>query len=258
MCSFIIVYDLQSFLCLYHDHHVAKIPLTKTMAGTTFSNPCLQFLRNCLYENPTLGHAIINKLTCKIRNELLANNQTLQGLFLKCIEGSLNTLVSSIEGVQPDFFESEDQAKFQQYQDLIYDLLSLMDPMPEMTELKLDGVFLRLLELTIDTGLNQPISLFDSKKIYSCLLGRKINYLIVEFQRVEEYVRKNQTKQLQLKLLSNDEEDHSGFAFRRVANKEKWRCLFFETLYSNQHMLEHVLVSITWHACMVLIICDWI
>lgn len=178
----------------------------------------------------------------------------LQGLFLKCIEGSLNTLVSSIDGVEPDFFESEDQAKFRQYQDLIYDLLSLMDPTPEMTELKLDRVFLRLLELTIDTGLNQPINLFDSKKIYSCLLGRKINYLIVEFQRVEEYVRKNQAKQLQLKLLSNGE-DHSGFAFRRVANKEKWRFLFFETLYSNQHMLEHVLVSITQHACMVLYFC---
>ena len=192
---------------------------------------------------------------CKINNELLANNQILQGLFLKCIEGSLNTLVSSIEGVQPDFFESEDQAKFQQYQDLIYDLLSLMDPTPEMTELKLDRVFLRLLELTVNTGLNQPISLFDSKKIYSCLLGRKINYLIVEFQRVEEYVRKSQAKQLQLKLLSDGEENHSGFAFRRVADKEKWRFLFFETLYNNQHMLEHVLVSITWHAVLYFYVC---
>ena len=145
--------------------------------------------------------------------------------------------------MQPDFFESEDQAKFQYYQDLIYDLLSLMDPTPEMKELKLDRVFLRLLEITIDTGLNQPVNLFDSKKIYSCLLGRKINYLIIEFQRVEEYVRKNQSKQLQLKLLSNGEEDHSGVAFRRVSDKEKWRYLFFETLYSNKHMLEHVLVS---------------
>ena len=185
---------------------------------------------------------------CKVNNEFLANNQTLQDLFLKCIEGSLNSLVSSIEGVQPDFFENEDQAKFRE---LIYDLLSLMDPTPEMKELKLDRVFFRLLELTVDTGLNQPVSLFDSKKIYSCLLGRKINYLIVEFQRVEEYVRKNQTKQLQLKLLSSSEEDRSGFAFRRVADKEKWRFLFFETLCSNQHMLENVLVSIAWHAWVV-------
>ena len=198
---------------------------------------------NSLYENPTLGHAIINKLTCNNSNEFLANNQTLQGLFLKCIERSLNSLVASSDGVQADFFESEDQAKFQQNQDLIYDLLSLMDPTPEMTELKLDGVFLRLLELTVDAGLNQPISLFDSKKIYSCFLGRKMNYLIVEFQRVEEYVRKNQTKQLQLKSSSNSEEDHIGASFRRVPDREKWRFLFFETLYSNQHMLERVLVS---------------
>lgn len=213
--------------------------MTKTTPGSTFSKPCWQFLRNCLYENPALGHAIITKLTCKANNELLANNQALQGLFLKCIEGSLNSLVPSSEGTQPDFFESENQAKFQHYQDLIYDLLSLMDPTPDMTELELDRVFLRLLELTVDTGLNQSIPLFDSKKIYSCLLGRKTNHLIIQFQRVEEFVRKNQS---QLKLLSK-EEGHSGVAFGTVADKEKWRFLFFETLYNNQHMLEHVLVS---------------
>ena len=214
------------------------MPVTNTPAtGVAFSKPCWQFLRNCLYINPTLGHAIINKLTCKASNELLANNQALQGLFLKCIEGSLNSTVPSSEEIQPDFFESENQAKVQQCQDLVYDLLSLMDPTPEMTELELDRVFLRLLELTIDTGLNQPIALFDSRKIYSCLLGRKTNYLIMQFQRVEEFVRKNHS---QLKQLSN-EEDHSGV--KRVADKEKWRFLFFETLYGNQHMLEHVLVS---------------
>lgn len=217
--------------------------MTKTVASSTFSKPCLQFLRNCLYENSSLGHAIINKLTCRENKEFLANNQTLLGLFLKCIEGSINSLVPSIEGIQPDLFESENQAKLQQYQDLIYDLLALMDPTPEMTELELDRVFFRLLELTVDTGLNQPVYLFDSKKIYSCLLGRKTNHLIVQFQRVEEYMRKNQAKQSQLKLLSSSEEDHNSVALRRLGDKEKWRFLFFETLYSNQHVLEHVLVS---------------
>lgn len=190
--------------------------------------------------NPTLGHAIINRLTCKSGSELLANNQALQGLFLKCIEGSLNSLVPSSE---PDFVESKNQAKFEQYQNLIYDLLSLMDPTPEMTELELDRVFLGLLEFTVDTGLNQPVSLFDSRKIYSCLLGRKTNYLIVQFQRVEEYMRKNQSKQSQLKLINSGEDDHSGVVALRLGDKEKWRFLFFETLYSKQHMLEHILVS---------------
>ena len=214
------------------------MPVTKTTVGTTFSKPCWQFLRNCLYENPTLAHAVIYKLTCKTDNDLLANNQALQGLFLKCVEGSLNSLVPSSEGMQSDFFESENEAKYQQCQELIYNLLSLMDPTPEMTELELDRVFLRLLELTVDVGLSQPITLFDSKKIYSCLLGRKTNYLIMQFQRVEEFVRK---KQSQFKLLSNEEE-HSGVTVRRVGDKEKWRFLFFETLYNNRHMLEHVLV----------------
>ena len=147
--------------------------------------------------------------------------------------------------MKPDFLESESQAKFQQqYVDLTYDLLALMDPTAEMKELKLDQVFLRLLELSIDTG--QSVTLFDSKKIYSCLLGRSTNYLIVEFQRVEEFMRKNQPKQLQLKNLSNgDGNNNDGVAFRRIGEKEKWRYLFFETLYNKQHMLEHVLVSIT-------------
>ena len=170
---------------------------------------------------------------------------------MKCIEGSLNSLVASSDGVQAEFFESEYEDKFRKYQDLIYNLLSLMDPTPEMTELKLDRVFLRLLELTVDAGLSQSVNLFDSKKIYSCLLGRKMNYLIVEFQRVEEYVRKNQTKQLRIRHSSNSEEEYSGASFRRVPDKEKWRFLFFETLYSNQHMLEHVLVSNNHHTCVV-------
>ena len=216
------------------------MPVTKAAASTTFSKPCWQFLRNCLYENPTLGHAIINKLICKADNDLLVNNQALQGLFLKCIEGSLNSLVPSSEGTQPDFLESENEAKYQQTQELIYDLLSLMDPAPEMTELELDRVFLRLLELTVDVGLSQPIALFDSKKIYSCLLGRNTIYLIVQFQRVEEFVRK---KQLQFKLLSNGEEQ-TGVAVKRVGDKEKWRFLFFDTLYNHRHMLEHVLVCV--------------
>lgn len=220
---------------------MAKIPVTKKVPGTTFPKACLQFLRNCLYENPSLGHAIIERLMCKGNKEFLANNQTLQGLFLKCIEGSLNSVIQNGEGMQTGVLENEN---LQQYQDLIYNLLSLMNPTSEMTELELDRVFLRLLELK---GADPSFALFDSKKIYSCLLGRKTNYLIMQFQRVEEYMRKNQPKQLYVRSLSNGNEEHNEvLTFKKANKEEKWRYLFFETLYNNQHMLENVLVSIRW------------
>ena len=220
------------------------MPVTKTaVVGTSFSRPCLQFLRNCLYDNPELGHAIINRLMCDRSKENLANNQELQGLFLKCIDGSLNSLLAPNDGSQYEQSESEGHSEFQhQYISLTYSLLSLMDPSADMTELELDRVFLRILELTGDMELKLPGIFFDSKKIYSCLLGRKTNFLISRFQVVEEFKRKNQQRQ-QLQQLVNDEEDENAVIHRRAMEREKWRMLFFETLHSHQHMLEHVLVS---------------
>ena len=221
------------------------MPVTKTtVVGTSFSRPCLQFLRNCLYDNPELGYAIINRLMCDGSRENLANNQELQGLFLKCIDGSLNSLLAPNEGSQYEQSESEGQAEFkQQYINLTYSLLSLMDPSADMVELELDRVFLRILELSGDITLKQPGIFFDSKKIHSCLLGRKTNFLISRFQVVEEFKRKNQQRQQLQQLIVNDDDDENAVVHRRALEKEKWRMLFFETLHNHQHMLEHVLVS---------------
>jgi len=220
--------------------------VTKTpMVGTSFSRPCLQFLRNCLYGNPNLGHAIINKLMCDESKENVANNQELQGLFLKCIDGSLSSLLEPNEGSHYEQLESEGHAELQQgYIKLTYSLLSLMDPSADMTDLELDRVFLRILELSGDVELNQPGIFFDSKKIYSCLLGRKTNFLISRFQIVEEFKRKNQQRQQLQHPMITDEEDENIVVHLKVIEKEKWRILFFETLHNNQHMLEHVLVSV--------------
>ena len=78
-----------------------KVPVAKAaVVGTSFSRPCLQFWRNRLYVNPDLGYAIIDRLMCDGSKENFANNQELQGLFLKCIDGSLNSLLAPCDRSQ--------------------------------------------------------------------------------------------------------------------------------------------------------------
>lgn len=131
---------------------------------------------------------------------------------------------------------------------LVYDLLSLLDPSAEMSKLveKIDTLFILLLKT--DHVIAQGFTVkFDSGKVYSCLLGRSTPFLINRFHDVEEYLRVNQST---LRPVGEQ-----GGPTKMVAEAqgspstlEEWRDMFYEAMYDHKHFLEGMMVSM-WLSC---------
>ena len=201
---------------------------------------------------PILVHTIIRNLTVNGNSNYLNNNETLQSIYIDCLTGSLESLshLKAPESLETDSSDSQYESdhsssvqsiysECQRLVTLVYDILSLMDPLAEMVKLtkRVDQLFLLLLEAKYNVSSEYTVT-FDSGRIYSCLLGRSAPVLINRFHEVEEYLRMTRAAESGGALASHLRQG-------TVAGDplEEWRDLFYEALYDHRHLLESVLVS---------------
>ena len=182
------------------------------------------FLRTLIQTNPALGHAVLSALTISGSPHYLSNNETLQLLYIECIDISLG----KIEGI----IDEEADPSVDKEVNCICDYLSLLDPTPEMTKVvkNVDRIFLKLMELKRpfnNVGLDHP---FKPKLIYSCLVGRSSPLLVQRFQDIEEFLRVSQ---------ESDEVD----VMESLESGKYWKSKFYRATKQKQHFLETALVS---------------
>ena len=238
------------------------IPGTVPEPVPPFQSAVLSFLHNVLISKPTTGHALIQSLTAQESPAYLANNEALQLLYVKAIHESLEAILQLklpsevLETDSDSQYESDHTLtainqgrrsvtkECQRLTTLVYDLLSLMDPRPEMARVMVDKLFVYLLKMNHQLGPDKFIR-FDVSKIYSCLVGRSTPYLVRRLHEVEEYVRvkasgggggggggaSEKSSAWSLKLLGQT--DGAG----------DWRALFFHVYHDHKHFLECVLVG---------------
>lgn len=237
----------------------------------------LQFLHDVIASlSPTLGHALITSLMVQSGSSAyLANNESLQMVYVECINETLESLAqakvsetaddssydSQYESDHPSsethkgvFKECEKKVAF------VYTLLSLIDPSNEMTRItnRLDRIFHTLLKTTFKIG--SGISLrFETGKVYACLLGRSSPLLINRLHEVEEYLRMNRgfdqheeegntpspTTTTAMESAHHDDHPHPS---RHPRHKEapslqemEWKERFYQALYDHKHLLEGVI-----------------
>ena len=203
----------QHSLCQYHSTHVLRLPGSNLEQGLQLSSLALSFLHDVItLHDPTLGHAFITSLTVSVTTsssqQYLSNNESLQFVYLDCIDECLDVLKSLEGGKIPendsDSQYESDQAlspqsgtsgprltgtQHEKVMSMVYSLLSLIDGGPEMTRLtkKIDTLFHTLLQTsyTVSAGLDIK---FDVGRIYGCLLGRQSTFLLSRLQEVEEFL----------------------------------------------------------------------
>ena len=207
--------------------------------------------------SPASGHTLIKSMTVEDDPDYLANNEALQSIYIDCITENLEMLsqLKSPESLETDSsydsqYESDHatsgmQSVYKQCEKIfttIYDLLSLVDPSPKMLKLakKIDKLFHLLLRSKYSIGPERTI-VFESGRIYSCLLGRSTPFLINRLHEVEEYLRTNwaaeegvASRGLETRVLETRRSDRS--------DSEEWRGLFYEALYNKRHPLESIMV----------------
>ena len=248
----------QSTLCCYHTAHVLAIPGTDSEPASTFQSATLSFLYDVLVSRPATGHALIRSLTVP-NPAYLINNEALQLLYVEAINECLEAILQLKlpEGIETDSdsqYESDHTStntnqgrqnmtkECQRLTDLVYDLLSLMDPQPDMSRVSVDKLFVYLLELRHRIGPEKSVS-FDASKIYSCLLGRSSPYLLKRLHDAEEYVRireANGSTSAGEKRVATSA--WSMEMLKRTSTPQDWRALFYHTHHDHKHFLECVLV----------------
>ena len=235
----------------------------------------LQFLHDVVTSlNPTLGHALITSLVVPSGSAYLANNESLQMIYVECINETLDALAqtkvsevadndssydSQYESDHPSsethkgvFKECEKKVAY------VYTLLSLIDPSNEMTRItnRLDRLFHTLLKTTFKIGPGVSLR-FDTGKVYACLLGRSSPLLINRLHEVEEYLRMNcssfdqheeegdTSSTTPLTTTTNVHHDgHPHHPSRKEAptlQEIEWKERFYEALYDHKHLLEGVI-----------------
>ena len=256
---------LQSTLCRYHSTHVLVIPGTIPEPVPPLQSAVLSFLHNVLVSKPTTGHALIQSLTAKESPAYLANNEALQLLYVKAIHESLEAMLqlklpSEVPETDSDSQYESDHTltaviqgrqgvtkECQRLTTLIYGLLSLMDPRPEMSHVLVDKLFVFLLKMNHQLGPEKFIR-FDVSKIYACLVGRSTPYLVQRLHEVEEYVR------VKASSVGGGAADKSGAwslkLLRQTEGAQDWRALFFHVYHDHKHFLECVLVGLCVCVCL--------
>jgi len=208
---------------------------------------------------PAFGHTLINSMTVEDGPDYIANNEALQSVYIDCITGYLEKLsqLKAPESLETDSsydsqYESDHatggmQNTYKQCEKIvatIYDLLSLVDPSPKMLKLakKIDKLFLLLLQSKYPIGPECTI-VFESGRIYSCLLGRSTPFLINRLHEVEEYLRTNWATEEGVASMGLETRGSER------SDSEEWRGLFYEALYNKRHPLERIMVR----ACAILL-----
>lgn len=243
----------------YHSQIVYRDPDLFASGVSDLSSSTLLYLKQLLSEGPQFGQAVINDLTSKGK-AFLKNNQLLQQLYIDLIDEQLKTLDSDAseadcidsaavgtEGSTVDL--AARQCKF------IYQMLSYMNPSPEMVSLSkcLDDLFKNLITRT----LNHQCSCLDKGTIYSCLLSQPTTYLIEKFCYIENQMRFLVEGHPELKLSRTTLQGFNRQSalvdpFVQVCyaqsfmedRKEAWQFLFFHALDGN-HILENMVVRLT-------------
>ena len=202
------------------------------------------FLLQVLTKDPPLGHALVSSLLASSTNQhYVANNESLQLLYLDCIEDSLKQLpVHSGGGKEEDSqYESdayqhsqpkEEDDKEMRLVERVYTMLSFLDPTANLSKvmIRLEKILEVLLQASPTDG--DTTTLFTREEIYSCFLGRSSPLLIRRLQDMEGFQRNAGD--------SMDDEREAGL---------KWKKVFFDALQKDQHFLANVMVSLCMLLC---------
>ena len=199
---------------------------------------------------------MINDLTSKGKG-FLKNNQLLQELYLDLIEEQLKMLDDGAVDMQSTLpiplstHENTTDSEAKQCK-FIYQLLSYMDPSPEMLSLSqhLDELFKNLISWTN----RAERSCLDKGIIYSCLLSQSNTYLIEKFSSIENQMRFLVDGHSELPLSRSAVQGfkqhslsvgpHVQICYTQSFMKDRksaWQYLFFHALEGN-HVLENVVV----------------
>lgn len=220
----------------------------QTTPTHTFPSTVQAFIRSLVFASPPLGHALIISLTIRDNPTYLVNNETIQLIYIDCIDIHLKKILDSIETTTettPTTTEttpstggetvvSEKDAKIHD----VLEVLSLVDPSPEMSRImkQLDKIFVVMLQIMAGGKY-----LFSVESIYGVLIGRESQILVKRFQDVEEYLRKSVTTVSQLSPSEGGRgQDGRG---QEVDHQQVWRERFYVSLREKQHFLERSLVS---------------
>jgi len=218
----------------------------------------LSYLKQLLSESPQFGRAVVNDLTSKGKG-FLKNNQLLQQLYVDLINEQLKVLDSDVveaECTDPavvgtmegpvHVYTIKKRSKF------IYQVLSYMDPSPDMVSLSkhIDDLFRNLINRTHV----YKHSRLDKGMLYSCLLSQPTTYLIEKFCDIENQMQFCIEGHPELPLSSTTMQGFKQQAvlvgpFVRVCysqsfmedRREAWQFLFFHGLDGN-HILENIVV----------------
>lgn len=219
----------------------------------------MSFLKQLLSNSPLFGQAVINDLTSKGKG-FLKNNQLLQQLYLDVIDEQLKALESDAVEMQSTYFTllstEENTRDFKSKPSkIIYQMLSYMNPTPEMLSLSmhLDELFKNLINLINNGG----YSCLDKGTLYSCLLSQSNTYLIDKFCAIENKVRfimeshhemlwsRSAAQGFRQQKLSVGPAVQVCYTQSFIENRrDAWQHLFFHVMERN-HVLENVVVRFT-------------
>lgn len=224
-----------------------------------FPSTILSFLHDVLISKPATGHALIRSLTVPDSPTHLVNNEALQLLYVEAINESLEAI---LQLKLPEAAETDSDSQYEsdhtwttasqgrqnvtkecrRLTNLVYDLLSLMDPQPDMSRVSVDKLFVFLLELCHQLGPERLIR-FDSSKIHSCLLGRSSPYLLKRLHDAEEYIRNKQANGSSPTNKKNSVSSARSLQLlRQTGTTGDWRGVFYHAHHDHKHFLECVLV----------------
>ena len=264
---FLLFFLLKAALCQYHDAIVlADQSGTSLKQATALPANCINFLKNILTINPSLGHALITRLTSGASSELVHTSKNLQKLYVDAILAMLDelrqlkaeaitaadetieesSLIVSTEGLSVEQMESkmERQKRIADIADArmetVLDLLSYINPDFAPKDKSLDKLFIHLLNFSLNFGPNmEGVKTFHPGRLYSCLLGQRSNALVVKLQDCEEILRQKYTSKRQ-----PDTHVKAPKADPQESCREKWKKTVFEAVLMKRHFLEDKLVSL--------------
>ena len=160
----------------------------------------------------------------------LQNNETLQLLYIECIDISL-TRIERCSNERSGVGVSVDKEI-----ECVCTSLSLIDPAPEMTRVvkNVDRVLSKLLQFRNPLASGGVVS-FSPETIYSCIIGRSSPLLVQRFQDIEEFYQASQNEGVELSVME--------------ASEDYWKNEFYQSMKHKQHFLERVMVGIYRQSC---------